>query len=35
MTTTDAAASWDGVYTARPVATDPRPNVRLTETVFD
>lgn len=35
MTTTDAAASWDGVYAARPVATDPRPNVRLTETVFD
>ncbi|MEU0758936.1 class I SAM-dependent methyltransferase [Streptomyces microflavus] len=33
MTTTDAATSWDGVYAARPAATDPRPNVRLTETV--
>ncbi|MGW1205288.1 class I SAM-dependent methyltransferase [Streptomyces cyaneofuscatus] len=33
MTTDDARTSWDGIYAARPVATDPRPNVRLTETV--
>ncbi|MEU0158695.1 class I SAM-dependent methyltransferase [Streptomyces sp. NPDC006261] len=32
---TDARTSWDGVYAARPVATAPRPNVRLTETVAD
>ncbi|MEU1214079.1 class I SAM-dependent methyltransferase [Streptomyces sp. NPDC005791] len=33
MSTTDAVAFWDGVYAARPTATDPRPNVRLTETI--
>ncbi|MGW0537122.1 SAM-dependent methyltransferase [Streptomyces sp. NPDC003032] len=33
MSNTDALTFWDGVYTARPAATDPRPNVRLTETV--
>ncbi len=33
MTTDDARTSWDGIYASRPVATDPRPNVRLTETV--
>ncbi|MBE1470175.1 class I SAM-dependent methyltransferase [Kibdelosporangium phytohabitans] len=30
---TDAVTFWDGVHAARPAATDPRPNVRLTETV--
>ncbi|MFI0417868.1 SAM-dependent methyltransferase [Spongiactinospora sp. 9N601] len=35
MSSTDAVTFWDGVYAARPVATDPRPNVRLTETVAD
>ncbi|MGC5561847.1 class I SAM-dependent methyltransferase [Streptomyces sp. FR-108] len=33
MSTTDAVAFWDGVYAARPAAGNPRPNVRLTETV--
>jgi SAM-dependent methyltransferase len=33
--TDDAVAFWDGVYAARPAATDPRPNVRLTETATD
>lgn len=32
MSTTETAGFWDGVYAARPAATDPRPNVRLTET---
>ncbi|MFG3281524.1 SAM-dependent methyltransferase [Streptomyces sp. NPDC048111] len=32
-TTPDAVAYWDDVYATRPAATDPRPNVRLTETV--
>ncbi|MFI6472734.1 class I SAM-dependent methyltransferase [Streptomyces sp. NPDC050516] len=31
--TTDAVSFWQDVYAARPTATDPRPNVRLTETV--
>lgn len=35
MSTTDAITFWDGVYAARPAATDPRPNVRLTETLAD
>lgn len=34
-TTADARTAWDGIYAARPAATDPRPNVRLTETVAD
>ncbi|MFE9406452.1 class I SAM-dependent methyltransferase [Streptomyces sp. NPDC006530] len=29
----DAATYWEDVYAARPVVTDPRPNVRLTEIV--
>ncbi|WP_314409145.1 class I SAM-dependent methyltransferase [Streptomyces kroppenstedtii] len=33
MSTSDAVAFWDGVYAARPAAGNPRPNVRLTETV--
>ncbi|GII82242.1 methyltransferase [Sphaerisporangium siamense] len=33
MSTTDAVTFWDDVYAARPAATDPRPNARLTETV--
>jgi SAM-dependent methyltransferase len=33
MSTTNAVTFWDGVYAARPASTDPRPNVRLTETV--
>lgn len=33
MSSTNAVTYWDGVYAARPAATDPRPNVRLTETV--
>lgn len=33
MSTPEAVTFWDGVYAARPTATDPRPNVRLTETV--
>ncbi|GAA0941351.1 DUF664 domain-containing protein [Nonomuraea longicatena] len=32
MSTTDAAAFWDGVHAARPAAA-PRPNARLAETV--
>ncbi|WP_328876150.1 class I SAM-dependent methyltransferase [Streptomyces sp. NBC_00287] len=35
MATTDAVAFWDGVYAARPAASDPQPNTRLTETVTD
>ncbi|MFB7598829.1 SAM-dependent methyltransferase [Streptomyces sp. NPDC056160] len=33
MSTDNAVTYWDGVYAARAAATDPRPNVRLTETV--
>ncbi|MEZ3180734.1 class I SAM-dependent methyltransferase [Streptomyces pimonensis] len=33
MSTTDAVTFWDDVHAARPAATDPRPNVRLTETL--
>lgn len=33
MSTTDAVTFWDGVYAARPAATDPRPNDGLAETV--
>ncbi|GAA5065905.1 SAM-dependent methyltransferase [Thermocatellispora tengchongensis] len=33
MNGTEAATFWDGVHAARPAATDPRPNVRLTEVV--
>ncbi|ONI75106.1 SAM-dependent methyltransferase [Actinosynnema sp. ALI-1.44] len=33
MMSTDAVTFWDGVHAARPAATDPRPNMRLTETV--
>jgi SAM-dependent methyltransferase len=33
MNASDAVMFWDGVYAARPAATDPQPNVRLTETV--
>ncbi|MFE7113656.1 class I SAM-dependent methyltransferase [Streptomyces sp. NPDC057575] len=33
MSTTDAVAFWDGVYAARPAASSPQPNARLTETV--
>lgn len=33
MNTGDAVMFWDGVYEARPAAANPRPNVRLTETV--
>ncbi|MFH8221079.1 methyltransferase domain-containing protein [Streptomyces sp. NPDC018057] len=33
MSTEDALEFWDGVYAARPAATEPRPNARLTETV--
>ncbi|TGB16032.1 class I SAM-dependent methyltransferase [Streptomyces sp. MZ04] len=33
MATTDAVAFWDGVYAARPAASGPQPNARLTETV--
>lgn len=35
MSSTSAVTFWDGVYAARPAATDPRPNVRLTETVAE
>ena len=35
MSTTDAAAFWDGVHADRPATTEPRPNVRLVETVAD
>jgi hypothetical protein len=34
MSTTDAAAFWDGVYAARPAASGPQPNARLTEMVM-
>ncbi|WP_444970968.1 class I SAM-dependent methyltransferase [Streptomyces sp. SAI-25] len=34
-TTADARTTWDGIYAARPAATDPRPNVRLTEAVAE
>ncbi|MEU0483240.1 class I SAM-dependent methyltransferase [Streptosporangium sp. NPDC006013] len=33
MSTTDAVMFWEGVYAARPAATDPQPNDRLAETV--
>ncbi|WP_328770760.1 class I SAM-dependent methyltransferase [Streptomyces sp. NBC_00286] len=33
MSSTNAVTFWDGVYAARSAAADPRPNVRLTETV--
>jgi SAM-dependent methyltransferase len=33
MNNTDAVRFWDDVYAARPAPADPRPNVRLTETV--
>ncbi|MGI5197122.1 SAM-dependent methyltransferase [Streptomyces sp. CA-288835] len=33
MSSTNAVTFWDGVYAARSTAADPRPNVRLTETV--
>lgn len=33
MSTTDAVTFWEGLYSARPAATDPRPNHRLTEVV--
>jgi SAM-dependent methyltransferase len=33
MSTTEAVTFWDGVHASRPVASDPRPNVRLVETV--
>lgn len=33
MPTTDAVAFWNGVYSSRPTATTPHPNVRLTEVV--
>ncbi|MDB1086552.1 class I SAM-dependent methyltransferase [Streptomyces sp. ACA25] len=33
MSTIDADTFWDGVHAARPPAGDPRPNVRLTESV--
>ncbi|MFH8406977.1 SAM-dependent methyltransferase [Streptomyces sp. NPDC018019] len=35
MSTPTALTFWDGVYASRPPATDPLPNVRLTETVPD
>ncbi|MFI6291278.1 SAM-dependent methyltransferase [Nonomuraea sp. NPDC050790] len=35
MSTTDAVTFWDSVYANRPLARDPRPNQRLTETVAD
>ncbi|GAA1452875.1 class I SAM-dependent methyltransferase [Nocardiopsis tropica] len=35
MNTTDAVTFWDGIHAAHPAATDPRPNVRLTEVVAD
>jgi 2-polyprenyl-3-methyl-5-hydroxy-6-metoxy-1,4-benzoquinol methylase len=34
MSTTDAVAFRDGVYAARPAASGPQPNARLTETVM-
>lgn len=33
MSTTDAVTFWDGVYAARPAATDPQPNDLLAKTV--
>ncbi|MER5627427.1 class I SAM-dependent methyltransferase [Streptosporangium sp. NPDC002544] len=33
MSTTDVVTFWEGVYAARPAATDPQPNDRLAETV--
>ncbi|MFI6921142.1 class I SAM-dependent methyltransferase [Nonomuraea spiralis] len=33
MNDTEAVTFWDGVYAARPPVTDPRPNLRLAETV--
>ncbi|MFE7135587.1 class I SAM-dependent methyltransferase [Streptomyces sp. NPDC057638] len=35
MNTTEAATFWDGFYADRTAATEPRPNLRLTETVTD
>ncbi|GAA3497420.1 class I SAM-dependent methyltransferase [Streptomyces prasinosporus] len=35
MSTTDATTFWDGVHAARPAATRPRPNARLTEAATD
>ncbi|MGC0372819.1 class I SAM-dependent methyltransferase [Streptomyces sp. SAI-229] len=35
MSTDDAVRFWDDVYAARPAATDPRPNARLTETLAE
>ncbi|MFF2902068.1 class I SAM-dependent methyltransferase [Streptomyces sp. NPDC057966] len=35
MSTTDVVEFWNGVYAARPAATDPRPNVCLTDRVID
>lgn len=35
MSTTDAVTFWNGLYSARPAATAPRPNERLTEVVTD
>ncbi|MFE2276504.1 SAM-dependent methyltransferase [Streptomyces sp. NPDC059454] len=35
MSTTDAVTFWDGVHAARPASADPRPNIRLTETLAD
>ncbi|GAA2131380.1 class I SAM-dependent methyltransferase [Streptomyces synnematoformans] len=35
MSSTDMSTFWDDVYAARPAATDPRPNARLTETLAD
>ncbi|MEU0523550.1 SAM-dependent methyltransferase [Streptomyces niveus] len=35
MSTTSAVTFWDGVYAARPAATDPQANVRLGETVTE
>lgn len=35
MSTTDAVTFWDGVYAARPEATNPQPNCLLTESVSE
>ncbi|GGW99080.1 methyltransferase [Streptomyces malachitofuscus] len=35
MSSTDALTFWNGVHGARPAATAPRPNARLTESVTD
>ncbi|HET6856212.1 MAG TPA: class I SAM-dependent methyltransferase, partial [Streptomyces sp.] len=35
MSTTDAITFWDGVYAARPAATDPQPNAQLAAWVAD